>query len=106
MLNSQESHLHAGEVMSKTSIEQIVSRETERLSAYLRADKKSELTVDLYARSIDQMLRVTGKAPDQLTPEDMQKFLVYVEKLVDPVKTFDLQTHEVKVEGDKIFIRI
>jgi nitrite reductase/ring-hydroxylating ferredoxin subunit len=45
------------------------------------------------------------KGMDKL-PEDMQKFLVYVEKLVDPVKTFDLQTHEVKVEGDKIFIRI
>ena len=66
--------------MSKTSIDQIVSMETERLSAYLRADKKSELTVDLYARSIDQMLRVTGKAPDQLTPEDMQKFKAYMAK--------------------------
>lgn len=66
--------------MSKTSIEQIVSREIERLSAYLRADKKSELTVDLYARSIEQMLRVTGKAPDQLTPEDMQKFKAYMAK--------------------------
>jgi nitrite reductase/ring-hydroxylating ferredoxin subunit len=39
-------------------------------------------------------------------PEDMQKFLVYVEKLVDPVKTFNMQTHEVKVEGDKILIRL
>ncbi len=45
------------------------------------------------------------KGMDKL-PEDMQKFLVYAEKLVDPVKSFDLQTHEVKVEGDKIFIRI
>jgi len=66
--------------MSKTSIDQIVSMETERLSAYLRADKKSELTVDLYARSIDQMFRVTGKAPDQLTPEDMQRFKAYMAK--------------------------
>jgi site-specific recombinase XerD len=66
--------------MSKTSIDKIVSREIERLSAYLRADKKSELTVDLYARSIEQMLREIGKAPDQLTPEDMQKFKAYMAK--------------------------
>lgn len=39
-------------------------------------------------------------------PEDMQKFLIYAKKLVDPVKTYDMQTHEVKVEGDKILIRI
>jgi len=39
-------------------------------------------------------------------PEEMQKFLIYAKKLVDPVKTYDMQTHEVKVEGDKIFIRI
>jgi nitrite reductase/ring-hydroxylating ferredoxin subunit len=38
-------------------------------------------------------------------PESMQKFLVYVEKLVDPVKTYDIQTYETKVEGDKIFIK-
>jgi hypothetical protein len=36
----------------------------------------------------------------------MQKFLIYAKKLVDPVKTYDVQTHEVKVEGDKIFIRL
>ena len=39
-------------------------------------------------------------------PEDMQKFLIYAKKLVDPVKTYDMQTHEVKVEEDKIFIRL
>lgn len=39
-------------------------------------------------------------------PEDMQKFLAYAQKLVDPVKTYDMQTHEVKVEGEKIFVRI
>jgi nitrite reductase/ring-hydroxylating ferredoxin subunit len=39
-------------------------------------------------------------------PEDMQKFLIYAKKLVDPVKTYDMQTREVKVEGDKIFIRL
>jgi nitrite reductase/ring-hydroxylating ferredoxin subunit len=39
-------------------------------------------------------------------PEDMQKFLVYAEKLVDPVKTFNMQTHEVKVEEDKILLKL
>jgi nitrite reductase/ring-hydroxylating ferredoxin subunit len=38
--------------------------------------------------------------------EDMQKFLIYAQKLVDPVKTFDMQTYDVKVEGKKIFVRI
>jgi nitrite reductase/ring-hydroxylating ferredoxin subunit len=39
-------------------------------------------------------------------PEDMQKFLIYAQKLVDPVKTYDMQTYEAKVEGEKIFVRI
>lgn len=39
-------------------------------------------------------------------PEEMQKFLIYAKKLVDPVKTYDMQTHEVKVERDKIFIKL
>ena len=39
-------------------------------------------------------------------PEDIQKFLIHVEKLMDPVKTFAVQTHEVKVDGDKIFIKL
>jgi nitrite reductase/ring-hydroxylating ferredoxin subunit len=39
-------------------------------------------------------------------PEDMQKFLIYAKKLVDPVRTYDMQTHEVKVVKDKIFTRL
>ena len=39
-------------------------------------------------------------------PEDIQKFLIHVEKLMDPVKTFAVQTREVKVDGDKIFIKL
>jgi nitrite reductase/ring-hydroxylating ferredoxin subunit len=39
-------------------------------------------------------------------PEDMQKFLIYAKKLVDPVKAYDMQTYEVKVEEDKIFIKL
>ena len=66
--------------MSKTSIDQIVSREIERQSAYLRADKKSELTVKSYSRAVEQMFRITGKAPDKLTPEDMQKVKIHLAK--------------------------
>jgi nitrite reductase/ring-hydroxylating ferredoxin subunit len=39
-------------------------------------------------------------------PEEMQKFMVYAQKLVDPVETYDVQTHEVRVEGDKILVRL
>jgi nitrite reductase/ring-hydroxylating ferredoxin subunit len=39
-------------------------------------------------------------------PEDMQKFIVYAKKLVDPVRTYDMQTYEVKVEEDKILLRL
>jgi nitrite reductase/ring-hydroxylating ferredoxin subunit len=39
-------------------------------------------------------------------PEDLQKFMIYAKKLVDPVKTYDMQTHEVKVEENKIFIKL
>jgi len=39
-------------------------------------------------------------------PEEMQKFLVYAKKLVDPVKTYDIQTYGVKVDGDKILLEI
>jgi nitrite reductase/ring-hydroxylating ferredoxin subunit len=39
-------------------------------------------------------------------PEEMKNFLIYAGKLVEPVKTYDVQTHEVKVEGDKIFVRL
>lgn len=39
-------------------------------------------------------------------PEEMQKFLVYAKKLVDPVKTYDIQTYNVKVDGDKILLEI
>jgi hypothetical protein len=39
-------------------------------------------------------------------PEEMQRFLVYAQKLVDPVETYNVQTHEVRVEGDKILVRV
>jgi nitrite reductase/ring-hydroxylating ferredoxin subunit len=39
-------------------------------------------------------------------PEDLQKFMIYAKKLVDPVKTYDMQTHEIKVEENKIFIKL
>jgi nitrite reductase/ring-hydroxylating ferredoxin subunit len=37
-------------------------------------------------------------------PQEMQQFLVYAKKLVDPVKTYDIQTYRTKIEGDTIFI--
>jgi hypothetical protein len=37
---------------------------------------------------------------------EMKKFLVYAQKLVDPVETYNVQTHEVRVEGDKISVRL
>ncbi len=39
-------------------------------------------------------------------PEEMQKFLIYAKKLVDPVKSYDIQTHEVRVEENRIFIKL
>jgi nitrite reductase/ring-hydroxylating ferredoxin subunit len=38
-------------------------------------------------------------------PEDLKKFLIYTKKLADPIKTYHIQTHEVKIEEGKIFIR-
>ena len=39
-------------------------------------------------------------------PKQMQDFLVYAKTLVDPVKTYDIQCYEVKIEGNKVFIKI
>jgi nitrite reductase/ring-hydroxylating ferredoxin subunit len=39
-------------------------------------------------------------------PEEMQKFLVYAKKLVDPVKTYDIQTYKTKIEGETLFIEL
>jgi nitrite reductase/ring-hydroxylating ferredoxin subunit len=39
-------------------------------------------------------------------PEEMQKFLIYAQTLIDPVKTYDIQTYKVKVEGDRLFIEL
>ena len=56
----------------------------------------------------DRKLRILKESFENMgkLPEEMQKFLVYAQKLVDPVKTYDVQTHEVKVEGDKILVRV
>jgi nitrite reductase/ring-hydroxylating ferredoxin subunit len=39
-------------------------------------------------------------------PEEMQKFMIHAQKLASRIKTYDMQTHEVKVEEGKIFIRL
>ncbi len=56
-------------------------------------------------KKIKDPMRESFKGMDKL-PEDMQKFLIYAEKLVEPVKTYDMQTHSVKVEGDKILVML
>ena len=45
------------------------------------------------------------KDTDKL-PEEMQKFIIYAKTLIDPVKTYDIQTYAVKVEGDTLLIEI
>ena len=45
------------------------------------------------------------KDMDQL-PEEMQNFLIYAKTLVDPVKTYDIQPYEIKLEGKRILIKI
>ncbi len=45
------------------------------------------------------------KDTDKL-PKDMLNFLKYVKTLVDPVKTYDIQTYELKVEGNKIILKL
>ncbi len=54
---------------------------------------------------------VRGPKPESLEnidrlPVDMQEFLRFTKKLVDPVKTYDMQTHDVKIEEDKILVRL
>ena len=74
MLNTPKAHVHAGESMSKTSIEQIVSMETERLVAYLRAEKRSVATVSAYTRSLTNFLRFVKKPVGEITKADMQSW--------------------------------
>jgi len=66
--------------MSKTSIEQIVSREIERFEQHLKADLKSPRTIDIYTKAVEQLLSVCGKSPEQLTPDDVQRFKEYLTK--------------------------
>jgi len=58
--------------MSETSIDQIVNMEVESFRAVLKSDKKSIGTLRQYTESVEQMLTYCGKAPEQLTPEDLQ----------------------------------
>jgi nitrite reductase/ring-hydroxylating ferredoxin subunit len=45
------------------------------------------------------------KDADKL-PKDMQNFLGYVKTLVDPVKTYDIQSYDLKIEGNKILLKL
>jgi integrase/recombinase XerD len=74
MLNTPKAHVHAGESMSKTSIEQIVSMETERFGAYLRAEKRTDATVISYSRSLGRFLTFVKKPVEEITKADMQSW--------------------------------
>jgi nitrite reductase/ring-hydroxylating ferredoxin subunit len=39
-------------------------------------------------------------------PQEMQQFLVYAKKLIDPVKTYDIRTYQVKIEGGTVFLQV
>jgi nitrite reductase/ring-hydroxylating ferredoxin subunit len=56
-------------------------------------------------QKVKEPIAESFKDMDKL-PEEMQKFMIYAKKLMDSVKTYDMQTHEVKVEGNKILVRI
>ncbi|MGA3061274.1 MAG: Rieske 2Fe-2S domain-containing protein [Candidatus Bathyarchaeia archaeon] len=56
-------------------------------------------------QKVKEPMAESFKDMDKL-PEEMQKFMIYAKKLMDPVKTYDMQTHEIKVEGNKILVRI
>lgn len=60
--------------MSMTSIDEIVSQEKERITAYLRADMRSERTIRIYAGVVKDLLVFTGKDPADLSAADMQAF--------------------------------
>jgi len=58
--------------VSKTSIEQIVSREIERFGTYLRAEKRTDATVASYSRSLGRFLIFIKKPTEEITKADMQ----------------------------------
>jgi site-specific recombinase XerD len=60
--------------MSKTSIDQSVSREVERLTAYLKAEKRSENTVQQYGDTLEGFLTWYGNPQEGLTKQDMQRW--------------------------------
>jgi integrase/recombinase XerD len=64
--------------MSKTSIDQIVSRETERFSTYLKAEKRTKATVLSYSRSLGRFLSFVGKPTEEITKADMQSWKGYL----------------------------
>jgi len=64
--------------MSETGIEQIVSREVESFRGYLKADKKSAATIKQYTQTVGKLLTMCGKSPDELMPEDLQRFKAHL----------------------------
>jgi integrase/recombinase XerD len=64
--------------MSATSSNQTVSREVERFSAYLKAEKRSENTVRQYGETLDEFLQWLKKPVEDLTKADLQKWKLYL----------------------------
>jgi integrase/recombinase XerD len=60
------------------STEQSASREVERFTAYLKAEKRSENTVQQYGDTLEGFLTWFGKSPEKLTKADMQRWKEYL----------------------------
>lgn len=64
--------------MSETSSNQNVSREIERFSAYLKAEKRSENTVRQYTDTLRDFLKWYDKPQGELTKADLQNWKGYL----------------------------
>ena len=64
--------------MNKTSIDQIVSEQFERFKQYLTARRRSPGTIKVYTDHVAKFLRLCNKSPEQLGPEDGEKYLQHL----------------------------
>ena len=64
--------------MSKTSIDQIVSEQVESFERYLAARRRSKGTIVAYTRALGSFLRFCEKSPEQIGPDDTEKFLQHL----------------------------
>jgi len=66
----KDEHQSMGKVLSFPWIE----RETEKFRAYLRGEKKTPRTEEIYLKTLKDFLEWIGKSPEQLTKYDMQQW--------------------------------